>query len=396
MVRQVKIVATIGPATASAEALLSLREAGMDMARLNGSHADLEWHRGAISLIRETLPDLPILLDLPGDREAGKDGFQTRFESPVIPERDLALIALACETGLDFVGVSYVNSAAQVKAIRSEIGGLLTPAIVSKIETQGALDHLGEILAVSDAIMIDRGDLSVQTSIEGVTLLQKKVVQEARMVSCPVIIATEMLESMIHNPTPTKAEVSDITNAVLDGASAVMLSAETAIGKYPVESVRFMRRIADKASESLHQTLDTRDQRAEIHTVPEAMGEAIALICRKLEVTKIVAITFGGYAARVIAANLPSQPILAVSNSPARARCFNLYHGTKGIFLDIPFSRTSTEHIPLCLEQLWRQGELVDEDLILVTAVIYPKSGNRMNLIETHHVSDLKESLGWL
>ena len=111
--------------------------------------------------------------------------------------------------------------------------------------------------------------------------------------------------------------------------------------------------------------------------------------------TKIVAATMGGYAARMVAARRPRQPILAVSSDPAAARSFQLLPGTTGIHVDVAFSRTSTDHIPRCLEALWRRGLLSDEDLVLVTSVGYPKSGNRMNLIQTHHVADLRESLGW-
>jgi pyruvate kinase len=112
-------------------------------------------------------------------------------------------------------------------------------------------------------------------------------------------------------------------------------------------------------------------------------------------VTKIVAITIAGYAARTVAMHMPRQPILAVSNDPIAARSFDLLPGTEGIYVDVPFVRTSTDHIPKCLEALWRCGKLLDEDLVLVTSVGYPKSGNRMNLVQTHHVGDLRESLGW-
>jgi pyruvate kinase len=119
------------------------------------------------------------------------------------------------------------------------------------------------------------------------------------------------------------------------------------------------------------------------------------LICRRLSVTKIVAITRSGYAARMIAARMPRQPILAVSDDSVAARSFNLVRGVRGFYVDGPFSRTGVEHVPRCLEALWRAGELDDDDLVLVTAVSYPRSGNRMNLIETHRVADLRETLAW-
>lgn len=468
---RVKIVATIGPRTNNPEAL---REVGMDVARLNGSHADLDWHAETITLMREVVPDVPVLLDIPGRKirtgrldheltfapgeqvvlttEHGHDGRPKvsvtysdlhsditvgntilmddgtlrlsvidvagqdvvcraenggtlrsakgvhvpglALRANFLSERDLELIAFARQNDIEFIGVSFVESAAHVEAVRALVGKQ-GPQIVSKIETQGALDHLSELVEVSDALMIDRGDLSVETNIENVTLFQKHILAEAHRAACPVIVATEMLHSMIDNPTPTKAEVSDITNAVLDGAAALMLSGETAVGKFPAEAVKLMRRVADRASEQLQESLDQGSD-SSANSVPQAIGEAIALICRRLRVTKIVAITISGYAARVIAAKMPHQPIIAVSNGPGAARRLNLLRGTTGVYVNIPFSRSSVEHIPRCLEALWRQGELVDKDLILVTAVGYPKSGNRMNLIETHKVADLRDSLGWV
>lgn len=474
LMSQVKIIATIGPSTNTAVALKALVEAGANVARLNGSHADLDWHAAAIKLLREVAPHMPILLDVPGrkirtaalehepsfnmgdcvvlttapnhngqlkvpvsypnlheDLSAGDtilaDDGQLRFSvetiigrdivcraetagtlrsrkgincpgvtlrTALVTERDQRMLAFAKEHSVDFVGISFVESPDHVHAIRSEIGQA-SPRIVAKIETPDALERLAEIIAVSDAIMIDRGDLAVETNLYSIALLQKRILTAARQANKPAIVATEMLHSMITSPVPTKAEITDITNAVLDGAAAVMLSGETAVGKFPVEAVATMRRIADMASAHLQSTLD-QDGSREDFSVPQAVGDAIALICRRLPVTKIVAITIAGYAARTVAMHMPRQPILAVSNDPVAARSFHMLPGTEGIYVDIPFVRTSTDHIPKCLEVLWRRGKLLDEDLVLVTSVGYPRSGNRMNLIQTHHVADLRESLGWV
>jgi pyruvate kinase len=470
---QVKIIATLGPSSNTATRIEALVQAGANVARLNGSHADLDWHAATIKLLREIAPHMPILLDIPGrkirtgalehepsfnigdsvvlttapnhnghskvpvsypnlhgDLTAGDtilaDDGQLRFtvqtvtgqdivcraetagtlrsrkgincpgitlRTALVTERDQRMLAFAKAHEVDFVGISFVESPDHVHAIRSAIGQA-QPRIVAKIETQPALEHLAEIIAASDAIMIDRGDLAVETNLHGIALLQKQILTAARLANKPAIVATEMLHSMIASPVPTKAEVADITNAVLDGAAAVMLSGETAVGKFSAEAVTTMRQIADRASAHLQSMLD-RDDRQEAFSVPEAVGDAIALICRRLPVTKIVAITISGYAARTVAARMPRQPILAVSNDPVAARSFHLLPGTEGLYVDIPFVRTSTDHIPKCLEALWRRGKLLDEDLVLVTSVGYPRSGNRMNLVQTHHVADLRESLGW-
>jgi pyruvate kinase len=464
-----QIVATIGPASNSPEVLRRLWQAGMSVARLNGAHNELRWHAETIDTIRRTLPDVPVLLDIPGRKirtvqlsveprfKAGEtivlttDPFYAgddkapinysalhedlspgdivladdgtlrftvtavrgrdivlraecdgqlksrkginvpfvRLRTPLITERDRDMVAFARQHGVDFLGISFVESARHVDAMRALTGGKW-PRIVAKIENQAGLDNLAEILEAADAIMIDRGDLSVETNVENVALYQKRVLQSARAHSKPVIVATEMLHNMIESRIPTKAEVSDITNAVLDGCAATMLSGETAIGAYPVEAVATMRRVANAAR--AHVLGPPRGAHLE---PPRAMGDAVALICQELSVTKIVAVTMSGYAARLLATLSLRQPILAVSNDAMAARSFNLLAGVKGIHLDIELSRTSTDHIARCLEILFARGELTLADVILVVSVAYPRSGNRMNLIQTHRVADLAESLSW-
>lgn len=470
-----KIIATIGPRSATRDMLLSLHDAGMGIARLNGSHADLEWHENTIKLIHETLPDTPILLDIPGRKirttllqhepsfvagdiitlttEQDHDGREKvpvnypalhedlkpgntvladdgtlRFtvesvtgrdivcraevdgtlksrkginvpmvtlKTPMITERDQLMTDFAKRNEVDFIGISFVESAAHIEAIRNLSDGTW-PRIVAKVENEGGMRNLEEIVAATDAIMIDRGDLSVETALETLAIFQKRIIDSARSAGVPVIVATEMLHTMIDNPFPTKAEVSDITNAVLDGASATMLSGETAVGAFPIETVSAMRRIADTASAHFQETPVASSPAGErADSVPQAMEDAIALICRNLDVTKIVAVTISGYAARMLSARRPRQPIIAVSNDRMAARSFNLLAGVEGVFMDIPFPKDSVDHVADCLELLWNDGKIDDSDLVLVTAVGFPRSGNRMNLIQTHHVADLASTLGW-
>jgi pyruvate kinase len=173
-----------------------------------------------------------------------------------------------------------------------------------------------------------------------------------------------------------------------------MLSGETAIGAHPVEAVRVMRKVSDAAAAHMQELLDkgSDDARSDL---PEVMSEAIALVCRRLPITKIVAITKTGYAARTVAAGRPKQPILAVSDNAMAARSFNIYPGTEGVHVKVAFQRTSTDHIPRCIAELWRRDKLADGDLILITAVGYPGSGKRMNLMQTHKVGDMARTLGW-
>ncbi len=471
---RVKIVATIGPASAHAGKLRELKDAGMAIARLNGSHATLDWHAETIRLIRETLPDVPILLDIPGrkirtaqlsfepsfqagdiiilttepnhtgnpkisigsqtlhrhvsvgDRIVADDGtlhfdvaaldgpdihchalvpgkLKSRkginvpgvdLGAALVTDRDREMMAFAREKGVDFVGISFVESAAHVAAIRELTGGTW-PRIISKIENRGGIDNMEAVVAVTDGVMIDRGDLSVETEYQMLAIYQKQILDCARAHGKPVIVATEMLHSMIENPFPTKAEVSDISNAVLDGCAATMLSGETAVGNYVVDAVRVMATVSKTVDAFWQDKHNSAPDRAGVVSVPQAMEGAVELICRELPISKIVAITLGGYAARMVSARRPRQQIIAVSNDPVAARSFNLLAGTTGVYMDVNINRTSSEHIPIVLENLWRQGLLVDEDLVLVTGLTYPSPGDRMNLIETHYVKNLRDVFDW-
>ncbi len=469
----IKIVATIGPISDNAEMLRALSDAGMNVARLNGSHNTLDWHAQTIRLIRDTLPETPILLDIPGrkirttdldieprflagDRvvlttDISHDGSAKvpvnyahlhedivsgatvhaddgtirftvikvegqdihcraetagtlksrkginvpglKFRTSLVTDRDRDLVAFARENEVDFIGISFVESSEHIDAIRNLTGGTW-PRIVSKVENQAGLDNVDEVASATDVVMIDRGDLSVETNLENLAIFQKNILDAGSRHSKPVIVATEMLHTMIENPFPTKAEVSDISNTVLDGAAATMLSGETAVGAHAVEAVATMRRVSNAALTHLQKQRDG-DKNQETPTVAQSVGQAISLLCRTLPITKVVAITISGFAAQVVASYLPRQPILAVSNDKIAARSFNIIPGTTGVFADIPYPKTTTDHIPTCIELLWRSDLISDDDMILVTALAYPRSGNRMNMIETHVVGDLAETLGW-
>jgi len=310
-----------------------------------------------------------------------------------LPAGELRLLDFARARGIDFIGLSFVESAEHVQAIRQRIAGEC-PRIIAKIETQAGYGNREEIFRAADAVMIDRGDLSAETSLETMTIYQKEIIATARRHSKPVIVATELLHSMIAQPTPTKAEVSDISNAVMDGASAVMLSGETAVGPYGVQSVQVMQRIL----QSVERHLDARAG-TQLPLTREALalatGEAINRLCQALGITKVVAITRSGFAARMVSAQGIRQPILAVSNDLAAARSFNLLPGTTGVHVAVPFSRTGTEHMPVCLGRLWQLGLLDLDDVILVTGLTYPNEELRMNTISIHGVRDLRDALQW-
>jgi pyruvate kinase len=469
-----RIVCTIGPGSLNSAMLQSLHQAGMNLARLNGSHSDLAWHQDAIALLREILPSTPILLDIPGRKirtaqlahepsfevgdelilttDAAHDGrtkvpinyphLHTALDAghtiladdgtlkftvlriegrdivcraetagclrsakginvpfvelnmPEVTERDERMVSFARDMGVDFIGLSFVESAAHVEAFRDLIDGT-SPRIVAKVENQRGMDNVAEIAAVADAIMVDRGDLSVETSLHDVALRQKVIIQAAAKHGRPVIIATEMLHTMIENSFPTKAEVSDITNAVLDGCAATMLSGETAIGRFPEEAVRLMRDVAQASEVHVQAELSAATHNFG-NSIPEVMGEVIDVMCRALPITKIVAITRSGFAARMIAVHRPRQPIIAVSDDAAAARSFNLFAGTTGVHSETRFLRSSIDHIGQILEMLWRRNFLDDEDFVLTTGLTYPYPGNRMNSLQLNKVRELAASLDWV
>ena len=471
--KKTKIVATIGPNTAKPNKLKKMFKEGMSLARLNGSHNSLDWHKKTISLIKKVIPNCPILLDIPGKKirtgmltthptfkkndtiilttangfngekkvsitnnklhnylskddliyaddgtlkfsvikVVNKDIYlkalssgilksskginvpHIKLKGKLINARDIAMIKFAISNKVDFIGISFVESSKHVKLIKELIGND-TPKVVAKIENQMGLNNMEEIISAADVIMIDRGDLSTETNIETLGIYQKKIIKKATELAKPVIVATEMLDNMITNSYPTKAEVLDISNSVLDGASATMLSGETAIGKYPIESIKVMSKISavtikDKfASEIINLKSGPNSE-------VKGMANAIKSLCNNLPIKKIVAITISGFAARVVSSLMPYQPIIAVSNNKDLARSFNILLGTTGVYFNTKFYKDSLEHIPKCLKHLWQKKYLAKEDMILVVALGYPGSNRRMNIIQTHFVKDLANNFSW-
>ena len=308
----------------------------------------------------------------------------------LITKRDIKMINFAKSNEVDFIGISFVESAKHIKKIRSLINSH-SPYIVAKIENQKGLENLEEIIDATDAIMIDRGDLSTETDIESLALNQKHIIKKAKINSTPVIVATEMLDNMIKNPFPTKAEVLDISNSILDGASATMLSGETAVGDFPVESIKVMSNISSALMKRNINEYEKFDQ----HASSMATGKAITTLCSLLPITKVIVITMSGHAARIVSSQNLSQPIIAVSNDKKVSRSLNLLAGVTGIFYGTKFYKDSLDHIPKCLFYLWKNKEILSNDMILLTALGFPGSGQRMNIIQTHSVKGLKKLFSW-
>src|SRR6266702_2216068 len=254
--------------------------------------------------------------------------------APALTEKDREDAEHAAAAGADYLGLSFVRRAEDLGELRA----LVPPDVklVAKIEKATALEDLARILDACDAVMVARGDLGVELPFEEVPAVQKRLIREANRYGKPVITATQMLESMVHHPRPTRAEASDVANAILDGTDAVMLSAETAAGEYPLEAVRAMDRIIREMER--HPLAVARDERrvppGQDVSVEDAIAIGTSAVARMLKTPLIVTLTKGGFTARKVAALRPPIPILAVTTEPATYRQLALVWGVAAVLVD--------------------------------------------------------------
>ena len=249
---------------------------------------------------------------------------------PALTKKDRRDLAFALDQGADWIALSFVQRPEDVAEARTLVQGRV--AILSKIEKPAAVERLDEILELSDAVMVARGDLGVELPPEQVPPIQKRIVARARAAGKPVVVATQMLESMITSPSPTRAEVSDVANAMYDGADAVMLSAESAAGKYPVEAVAMMAAIATQveADPEYHARVHFTETKAE-PTSADALSEAAAQIARTISARTLVCFTLSGSTARRAARERINRPLLVLTPNPATARRMGLVWGVHAV-----------------------------------------------------------------
>jgi len=251
-----QILATIGPASGNASMLGEMLEAGVDVARINFSHGTHESNGGYIDALREAAKALgrhvPVIQDLAGPRMVSGNGHAFDAKAECVTEKDLKDIAFGIEKGVDYIAQSYVGSPEDIACLKGEVArlGAKTP-IIAKIERREAVDAVDGIIEIADALMVARGDLGLSVPVEDVPFIERDIIRKAKDAGKPVITATQMLYTMIDNPQPTRAEVTDVAFAILLGSDAVMLSEETARGEYPVQAVSMMERIVARA-ESLN------------------------------------------------------------------------------------------------------------------------------------------------
>ena len=256
---------------------------------------------------------------------------------PALAEKDINDLKFGCEQGIDFVAASFIRKAEDVLAVRKVLceNGGENVKIISKIENQEGLNNFNEILEVTDGVMVARGDLGVEIPVEEVPFAQKMMIEKCNEAGKPVITATQMLDSMIKNPRPTRAEANDVANAIIDGTDAVMLSGETAKGKYPVEAVKVMTRIAEKTDPLIYTNVEFENEDA---TITEAVAKGTVDVAEALEAKLIVVGTGTGRAAKSLRKYFPTARILALTNSQTTANQLLLSRGVLSVVAEKPES----------------------------------------------------------
>lgn len=466
-----KIVCTLGPASASAEIIRALIDAGMRVVRINCSHGTATEHADCIHLVRDVAAAagvaIAILYDLSGPKirigtmdtpvmlEAGKEftltaraeiapgevplgftqlpqfvhpglrillddgsleaevvakndtditlralvsgplgshkGINLPGETlpiPAVTEQDLEDVRLGLQLGVDWIAMSFVRSAEDILPIKNVMAELgISRPVIAKIEKHEALDNLDEIIATYDGVMVARGDLGVEVSLERIPIFQKQIIRQANRMGKPVITATQMLDSMIRNPRPTRAEVTDVANAILDGTDAVMLSGETAVGKYPVETVRTMARIAEWAETILPEDV-VPEAEAPAHDTPDgALAAAAVDIADHLNAKAIFAPTIHGYTATLVSKSRPRQPIIALTPNEATYTQLPLLWGVTPLLA--PQKADSDEMLDRGVRESCKLHIVADGDLIIIVSVTSKPVGvvtRASNLLRVAHV----------
>lgn len=309
---------------------------------------------------------------------------------PAITEKDISDISFGIKSGIDIIAASFVRKAADVLAIRKvlEENGGIGVQIISKIENQEGVDNIDEIIRFSDGIMVARGDLGVQIPVEEVPIVQKKIIEKCNAAGKPVITATQMLDSMIRNPRPTRAEASDVANAILDGTDAIMLSGETANGKYPIETVTTMAKIAEKAENSInYEAILRAKSRQHVTTVPDAISLATVSTAMQLNTSAIITATQSGHSARIVSKYRPSCGIIAVTPYWHVARKLSIVWGVYPIIAER--MESADEVIESSVNEAMGHGLIKKGDLVVIAAGVPAGYVGTTNLMKVHIVGDI-------
>ena len=469
LTHRTKIVATIGPASASPEVLKQMVKAGMSVARLNFSHGGYDDHARNVSLLRSVSEELdtPITLlqDLQGPKirvgrlpqgaieliagavvdlvpiaefmdqpntfsidypylaEEAEVGMQVLLDDgllelkvksieaysvrcqvieggllqsrkgvnlpsldvrlPSMTDKDKQDLDFGLSHGVDIISLSFVRRAEDIQALKAWLAqkGAADTPVLAKIEKPQAIANLDAILDECDAVMVARGDLGVEMRPEKVPLLQKRIIRECNKRSLPVITATQMLESMIHNPRPTRAEASDVANAIIDGTDAVMLSGESAVGDFPVKAVEMLARIATDVEKDIQFVNNPPATNDETH----ALSEALNAIDQVLNLQCIAAFTATGYTAIIAAGERPKAPVVAFTPDPKVYHRLNLIWGVRPILLDCQVE-SFEEMIKQAQNLLMQRGLATPGDTILIMGGIPTQTPRGTNFLKIHRI----------
>jgi pyruvate kinase len=305
---------------------------------------------------------------------------------PYLSEQDTSDIIFGCEMGFDFIAASFVRTRQDVLDIRNILKEHNSPMkIISKIESIQGIANLEEILDESDGIMVARGDMGVELPFEEVPVQQKKMIKLAEAQGKYVITATQMLDSMIHNPRPTRAEATDVANAIYDGTTAIMLSGETAAGDYPIEAVKTMAKIAERTEKDIDYVgrLKKRDSN-HVNDVTTAISHATCTVAAEVEADAIISVTMSGFTARMVSKYKPSCPVIACTVNPTVCRQTNLLWGV--IPLHIRQEDTADELFREAVSSAIAAGYIKKGDKVVITAGVPLGISGRTNMIRVEEI----------
>jgi len=339
---------------------------------------------------------------------------QTALSMPTITAKDKNDLRFALDKGADWIAFSFVRNGQDVERLKTLIKEYdpqpLKALVIAKVERSEAVDRIDEIIAAADGVMVARGDLAIETSPEAVPMVQKMIIHKCNAQGKPVIVATEMLDSMIHNPRPTRAEASDVANAILDGADALMLSGETAVGKYPAASVNTMSRIAHQVERSpqlyfplsrAHGSIErsggpwdqsdlcepsahgSHDKRI----VADAVSHAACHTAHELRAAAIITPTFSGYTARMVSAHRPATPIVAIAHNPRVQRQLMLQWGVYPLLARR--AETTDQTITEAIHAARSAGLVEPDDTVVITAGSVDSGPGTTNVMKVQLVEQL-------
>jgi pyruvate kinase len=322
---------------------------------------------------------------------AGRQGVNapdSELPIPAVTDKDLADLDFGIAHGVDWVAMSFVRRAEDLAPLRQRMKRRKRAIpIIAKIEKHEAVRALPQILAAADGLMVARGDLGVELPLDQVPGIQKRIIRSCNLAGKPVITATQMLQSMIESPRPTRAEVTDIANAILDGSDAVMLSGETAVGKYPVRATRMMARVAQQAESLLDFDAIRREKALIVSDNPtDAIGESCVAIAHDLRAKAIICSTSSGYTARMISKNRPRTPIIAVTPNLETYRRLGLIWGVQPLLIA---GRGNTDEVLARAQAAARShGYVCDGDLVVISGGVPVGVPGRTNLIRVQVIGE--------